>query len=50
MSENVADIGVFGGSGFHSFLDNVKEITVDTPFGSPSVEGKLNSPSKPGLG
>lgn len=28
-----ADIGVFGGSGFYSFLDNVEEITIETPYG-----------------
>ncbi|HCA85071.1 MAG TPA: 5'-methylthioadenosine phosphorylase [Streptomyces sp.] len=31
-----ADIGVIGGSGFYSFLDDVTEITVDTPYGAPS--------------
>jgi 5'-methylthioadenosine phosphorylase len=31
-----ADIGVFGGSGFYSFLDRVEEIDVDTPYGKPS--------------
>lgn len=31
-----ADIGVFGGSGFYSFLENVEEIDVDTPYGKPS--------------
>ena len=31
-----ADIGVFGGSGFYSFLDNVEEIKIDTPYGKPS--------------
>lgn len=31
-----ADIGVFGGSGFYSFLENVKEITIETPYGAPS--------------
>ncbi len=31
-----ADIGVFGGSGFYSFLDNVIEIEIDTPYGKPS--------------
>lgn len=33
---NKADIGVFGGSGFYSFLDDVEEISVETPFGCPS--------------
>ncbi len=31
-----ADIGVFGGSGFYSLLENVQEAKIDTPFGSPS--------------
>lgn len=34
--EYKADIGVFGGSGFYSLLDNVEEIDVDTPYGKPS--------------
>jgi 5'-methylthioadenosine phosphorylase len=32
-----ARIGIFGGSGFYSFLDNVKEVSVDTPYGEPSA-------------
>lgn len=31
-----ADIGVIGGSGFYSFLDDVTEIMVETPYGPPS--------------
>jgi 5'-methylthioadenosine phosphorylase len=31
-----AEIGVFGGSGFYSLLDAVREIKVDTPYGPPS--------------
>ncbi len=31
------DVGIFGGSGFYSFLDDVEEVAVDTPFGSPSA-------------
>ncbi|GHF10020.1 MULTISPECIES: S-methyl-5'-thioadenosine phosphorylase [Streptomyces] len=31
-----ADIGVIGGSGFYSFLDDVTEIQVKTPYGAPS--------------
>ena len=31
-----ADIGVIGGSGFYAFLDDVREVKVDTPFGPPS--------------
>jgi 5'-methylthioadenosine phosphorylase len=32
-----ADIGVFGGSGFYSFVDVIDEITVETPYGPPSA-------------
>jgi 5'-methylthioadenosine phosphorylase len=35
-SEARAEIGVFGGSGFYSLLDDVREIKVDTPYGPPS--------------
>lgn len=31
-----ADMGVIGGSGFYSFLDDVTEIQVNTPYGAPS--------------
>ena len=30
------EIGVIGGSGFYSFLDEITEVTVDTPYGAPS--------------
>lgn len=30
-------LGVFGGSGFYSFLHDVTEVAVDTPFGPPSA-------------
>ena len=33
---NTAEIGVFGGSGFYSLLDDVREVKVDTPYGPPS--------------
>ena len=32
----IAEIGIFGGSGFYSLLDNVEEIKIDTPYGAPS--------------
>src|SRR5919106_553793 len=32
-----AEIGVFGGSGFYSFLDDVEEQDLETPFGKPSA-------------
>jgi len=31
-----AEIGVFGGSGFYSLLDDVREVKVDSPYGPPS--------------
>jgi 5'-methylthioadenosine phosphorylase len=31
-----AEIGVFGGSGFYSFLENTREVRVETPYGPPS--------------
>ena len=33
---DLAEIGVFGGSGFYSFLDQVELISVETPYGLPS--------------
>ena len=32
-----AEIGVFGGSGFYSFLDDTETVEVETPYGSPSA-------------
>jgi 5'-methylthioadenosine phosphorylase len=48
MSSNQkATIGVFGGSGFYSFLKEAEEYNIDTPYGPPSdkvvigsIEGK----------
>jgi len=31
-----ADIGVFGGSGFYSLIENAREVTIETPYGAPS--------------
>ncbi|HEY4025526.1 MAG TPA: S-methyl-5'-thioadenosine phosphorylase [Candidatus Dormibacteraeota bacterium] len=36
MSSSRADVGVFGGSGFYRFLDEVELVDVDTPYGAPS--------------
>jgi 5'-methylthioadenosine phosphorylase len=33
---DLAEIGVFGGSGFYSLLEDVQEVKVDTPYGPPS--------------
>ncbi len=35
-TEKRAEIGIFGGSGFYKFLDDIEEIKVETPYGSPS--------------
>lgn len=32
-----ADVGVIGGSGLYSLLDDVEEVAVDTPYGAPSA-------------
>jgi 5'-methylthioadenosine phosphorylase len=32
-----ARIGIFGGSGFYSFLTDVQEVEVETPYGAPSA-------------
>jgi len=32
-----AEIGVFGGSGFYSFLEDAEEIKVETPYGKPAA-------------
>jgi 5'-methylthioadenosine phosphorylase len=32
-----AEIGIFGGSGFYSFLDDAREVEVTTPYGAPSA-------------
>jgi 5'-methylthioadenosine phosphorylase len=36
LTNERADIGVFGGSGFYSLLEGAREITVETPYGAPS--------------
>lgn len=33
----VADVGVFGGSGFYAFLNETETVEVDTPYGEPSA-------------
>ncbi|RYG29911.1 5'-methylthioadenosine phosphorylase, partial [bacterium] len=35
-SRDLAEVGVFGGSGFYSLLEDVREVKVDTPYGAPS--------------
>ena len=37
MTATRADVGVFGGSGFYEFVDDVEEIEVQTPYGASSA-------------
>ncbi len=34
--KDLASIGIFGGSGFYKFLDDIEEIQIDTPYGKTS--------------
>ena len=36
MSSSGAQVGVFGGSGFYEFLEDVEFVDADTPYGRPS--------------
>ena len=35
-NKKLATIGVFGGSGFYKFLEDIEEVKVETPYGMPS--------------
>ena len=41
MDEAACEVGVFGGSGFYEFLDDVSELTVQTPYGPPSARLRI---------
>ena len=43
MSEQRAEIGVFGGSGFYRLLDEVEMVQIDTPYGKPSDSFAIGS-------
>ena len=34
-NKQLASIGVFGGSGFYKFLNDIEEVKIETPYGSP---------------
>ena len=36
MAKDEAEIGVYGGSGFYSLIENPREVWVETPYGLPS--------------
>lgn len=40
---SAADVGVFGGSGFYSFLDDVESVDLETPWGQPSAPLAIGS-------
>ncbi|MGD9753991.1 MAG: S-methyl-5'-thioadenosine phosphorylase [Acidimicrobiia bacterium] len=37
VTADLADIGIFGGSGLYQLLDDVDEVMVETPYGPPSA-------------
>lgn len=37
MADEVIQVGVFGGSGFYSLIDDAREVAVATPYGEPSA-------------
>lgn len=37
MSKGLADVAIFGGSGLYTFLADVTEHSIDTPYGEPSA-------------
>jgi 5'-methylthioadenosine phosphorylase len=43
VSENRAEIGIFGGSGFYKLLENPEEVAVETPYGAPSDQIRLGT-------
>jgi len=38
-----AEVGVFGGSGFYEFLDDVTRIPIHTPYGAPSAPAAVGT-------
>jgi 5'-methylthioadenosine phosphorylase len=36
VATNEAEIGVYGGSGFYSLIENPREVWIETPYGGPS--------------
>jgi 5'-methylthioadenosine phosphorylase len=42
-STPAAELGVFGGSGFYSMLEDAEEIDLDTPYGRPSAPVTIGS-------
>lgn len=43
VSPSPARVGVFGGSGFYAFLDDVEQVAVKTPYGAPSAPVAVGS-------
>jgi 5'-methylthioadenosine phosphorylase len=43
VAEKLAEIGIFGGSGFYKLLENPEERAVETPYGSPSDRVRLGT-------
>ncbi len=43
MADSEVRLGVFGGSGFYEFLDDVTEVEVSTPYGKPAAPISIGS-------
>ena len=43
MTGDRAEVGVFGGSGFYEFLDDVSRIPIHTPYGAPSAPAAVGT-------
>ena len=41
MTGSSEAVGIFGGSGFYRFLDDVEEVAIDTPYGPPSARIRI---------
>ena len=42
-----AEIGIIGGSGFYSFLEDPELVAVGTPFGEPSAQVAIGAVGRP---
>jgi 5'-methylthioadenosine phosphorylase len=43
VTRRQADVGVFGGSGFYAFLDDVTRVPIHTPYGPPSAPAAVGT-------
>lgn len=43
MTRPRAEVGVFGGSGFYAFLEDVQRVPIHTPYGAPSAPAAVGT-------